>query len=83
LSDGAALVFDPAPYFGDAETDLAMLQLFSGELPAAFYRGYDWMNGTPDRRRRRLYDLYHALNHLNLFGSGYASLVRRCLDEAM
>lgn len=81
LPDGAGVVFDPAPYFGDAETDLAMLQLFSGALPAAFYRGYDWLSGTPDRRRRRLYDLYHALNHLNLFGTCYLSMVRRCLDE--
>jgi fructosamine-3-kinase len=81
LPDGTGLVFDPAPYFGDAETDLAMLQLFGGALPAAFSRGYDWLNGTPDRRRRRLYDLYHALNHLNLFGTGYLSMVRRCLEE--
>ena len=83
LPDGAGVVFDPARYFGDAETDLAMLQLFSGALPTAFYRGYDWLNGTPDRRRRRLYDLYHALNHLNLFGTSYASMVRRCLEEVM
>lgn len=84
LPDASAVVFDPAPYFGDPETDLAMLQLFSGALPAAFYRGY----GSPDpgqhrecRRRRRLYDLYHALNHLNLFGVGYRALVGRCLEE--
>jgi fructosamine-3-kinase len=83
LPDGTGVIFDPAPYFGDAETDLAMLQLFGGALPARFYRGYDWLDGPPDRRRHRLYDLYHALNHLNLFGSGYTSLVRRCLEETM
>jgi fructosamine-3-kinase len=82
LREGSALIFDPAPYFGDAETDLAMLQLFKGALPASFYSGYGWMDRDPDyHRRRRLYDLYHALNHLNLFGSGYADLVRRCLEE--
>jgi fructosamine-3-kinase len=82
LPDGSALVFDPAPYFGDAETDVAMLQLFKGGLPAAFYSGYGWIDRDPDQhRRRRLYDLYHALNHLNLFGSGYVGLVRRCLEE--
>ena len=82
LSDGSALVFDPAPYFGDAETDLAMLQLFGGPLPRAFFDGYGLPDPAPDRRRRALYDLYHALNHLNLFGTGYVAMVRRCLDEA-
>lgn len=79
LADGTAVVFDPAPYFGDPETDLAMLGLFGGPLPAAFLRVYGPV--APGRALRRpLYDLYHALNHLNLFGSGYASMVRRCMD---
>jgi len=74
-----AVVFDPAPYHGDPETDLAMLELFGGPLPEAFFRGYG--RSAPDRERRRpLYDLYHALNHLNLFGGGYASMVRRCVE---
>ena len=74
-----AVVFDPAPYHGDPETDLAMLELFGAPLPDAFLRGYG--PTAPERPRRRpLYDLYHALNHLNLFGTGYVSMVRRCLD---
>lgn len=78
LADGQAVVFDPAPYFGDAEVDLAMMELFGGPLPRAFHAAYGAC--APGRERRRpLYDLYHALNHLNLFGSGYASMVRRCL----
>lgn len=81
LPDGTGVVFDPAPYFGDGETDLAMLQLFGGALPESFYEGYGVSDTAADPRRRRLYDLYHALNHLNLFGSGYVSLVRRCLEE--
>jgi fructosamine-3-kinase len=56
-----------------------MLELFGGPLPAAFLRGYGPL--VPNRTRRRpLYDLYHALNHLNLFGSGYTPMVRRCLE---
>jgi fructosamine-3-kinase len=79
LRGAAAVVFDPAPYHGDPETDLAMLELFGGPLPQAFFRGYG--PGPPERARRRpLYDLYHALNHLNLFGAGYTSMVRRCLE---
>ena len=79
LADSSAVVFDPAPYFGDPETDLAMLELFGGPLPDAFLRGYG--PTAPERARRRpLYDLYHALNHLNLFGAGYATMVRRCIE---
>jgi fructosamine-3-kinase len=79
LADSGSVVFDPAPYHGDPETDLAMLELFGGSLPAAFTRGYGPL--PPERQRRRpLYDLYHALNHLNLFGPGYLPMVRRCLS---
>ena len=79
LPDQGAVVFDPAPYFGDPETDLAMLELFGGPLPADFLPGYGPVDASREKRRP-LYDLYHALNHLNLFGSGYASMVRRCID---
>jgi len=80
LPDETAVFFDPAPYFGDPETDLAMLELFGGELTGDFLDGYGIV--AKDRERRRpLYDLYHALNHLNLFGSGYAGMVNRCLAE--
>lgn len=76
------LLFDPAPYYGDAETDLAMTELF-GRFPAAFYSAYAAHraidSGYPSRRP--LYQLYHALNHFNLFGNGYAPLVVRCLAE--
>jgi protein-ribulosamine 3-kinase len=78
LADGNAVVFDPAPYFGDPETDLAMLELFGGNLANEFLEGYGPL-AEGRERRRPLYDLYHALNHLNLFGSGYSGMVRRCL----
>lgn len=80
ITGDRAVVFDPAPYFGDAETDLAMLELFGGPLPEAFRKGYGTL---PSGRewRRPIYDLYHALNHLNLFGTGYAGMVARCVEE--
>lgn len=82
-SDGKAWLIDPAVYVGDFEADLAMTRLF-GSLPDAFYRAYHEINPV-DRKgyseRRGLYDLYHLLNHLNLFGSGYlgsvAEIIRR------
>lgn len=73
-SDGSAVVFDPAAYCGDAETDLAMARLFGG-FPPRFYRGYEEMRPPASAAARRLplYQLYHVLNHANLFGGGYVA----------
>ena len=76
-SDGKAWILDPAAYVGDFEADLAMTQLF-GSLPEKFYDAYNEINPI-DRKgykeRRKLYDLYHLLNHLNLFGEIYLESV--------
>jgi protein-ribulosamine 3-kinase len=66
------VLFDPAVYYGDREADLAMTELFGG-FPPAFYAAYDaaWPRDSGYARRRDLYNLYHVLNHLNLFGAGY------------
>lgn len=80
-SDGKAWLIDPAVYVGHAEADLAMTELFGG-FPHAFYSAYreaaTLQPGYEDRRD--LYNLYHLLNHLNLFGPSYLSSVRRILD---
>ncbi|USD39523.1 fructosamine kinase family protein [Ferrimonas sp. SCSIO 43195] len=80
--DGQARVFDPACYLGDRETDLAMTELFGGFDPE-FYRGYEsqWPLSPGYQRRRPLYQLYHLLNHLNLFGDGYLDSVRAKLQQ--
>jgi fructosamine-3-kinase len=72
LTDGSAALFDPAVYRGDREVDLAMAQLFGG-FPQSFFEGYDatWPRPEGHRQRSRLYNLYHQLNHANLFGGGY------------
>ncbi len=74
LTDGTPVVFDPAVYFGDRETDLAMTELFGGFAPA-FYAAYReaWPLDTGYGVRKTLYNLYHILNHANLFGGGYAA----------
>ena len=71
---GAPVIFDPATYFGDREADLAMTQLFGG-FGRAFYDAYQstWPLDAGAGTRRDLYNLYHVLNHLNLFGGGYRS----------
>ena len=86
LADGCPVIFDPAPYYGDREADLAMTQLFGG-FGADFYAGYRaaWSLDAGYAVRKQLYNLYHVLNHLNLFGGGYQSqalsLLRQLLAE--
>ena len=65
-------VFDPAVYYGDREADLAMTRLFGGFTPA-FYDAYmnEWPLQSGWSTRVDLYNLYHLLNHFNLFGSNY------------
>jgi protein-ribulosamine 3-kinase len=70
--DGGPVIFDPAVYYGDREADLAMTRLFGGYGPN-FYAAYEaaWPLDAGAASRARLYNLYHILNHLNLFGGGY------------
>ncbi len=72
LTDGTPTIFDPAAYYGDRECDLAMTELFGG-YPADFYAAYRaaWPLDAGYAGRRDLYNLYHILNHANLFGGGY------------
>jgi protein-ribulosamine 3-kinase len=74
------VIFDPAVYYGDRETDLAMTKLFGG-FPAEFYAAYqaEWPLPQGYETRKTLYNLYHLLNHLNLFGAGYLGQVKATL----
>jgi fructosamine-3-kinase len=77
---GVPVIFDPAVYWGDREVDLAMTELFGG-FPRAFYQGYDQVYPR-DRgyaQRKTLYNLYHILNHFNLFGGSYAAQANRMI----
>lgn len=71
-SNREPVLFDPAVYYGDRETDLAMTKLFGG-FGRAFYSAYEsaWPLEAGSQKRQHLYQLYHVLNHLNLFGGGY------------
>ena len=72
LTDGSPVIFDPAFYYGDRETDIAMTYLFGG-FNSDFYAAYNetWPLDDGFTVRKTFYNLYHILNHLNLFGSGY------------
>ncbi len=83
-TSGEPVILDPATYVGDREVDIAMTELFGG-FPGAFYRGYNdvWPLDSGYKHRKILYNLYHILNHFNLFGGGYASQANRMIEQIL
>ena len=83
-ADGAPVVFDPAVYYGDRVADVAMTELFGG-YSAPFYAAYREAYPLDDgyEGRKHLYNLYHVLNHLNLFGGGYLRQAERMIDALL
>ncbi len=82
--EGEPVIYDPAVYYGDRETDIAMTELFGGfgpEFRAAYAEAWPLDDGYA--LRRDLYQLYHVLNHLNLFGGGYLSQARALLGRLL
>lgn len=86
LTDGTPAIFDPAVYYGDREADFAMTELFGG-YSADFYTAYRTAYPLHEgyTLRRDLYNLYHILNHANIFGGGYVrqaqEMMRRLLAK--
>jgi len=86
MREATPVIFDPAPYYGDRETDIAMTELFGGytaDFYAAYREAYPLDAGYATRKT--LYNLYHILNHANLFGGVYAKqaegMMQRLLAE--
>jgi fructosamine-3-kinase len=84
LRDGTPVIFDPAVYYGDREADLAMTELFGG-FGSGFHAAYReaWPLDAGYRVRRDLYNLYHVLNHMNLFGGGYRGQAAQLMDRLL
>ena len=78
------VIFDPAVYYGDREIDLAMTELFGG-FSENFYHAYrDAYPPDADFKTRKiLYNLYHILNHLNLFGGSYLRQAEHMIDSLL
>jgi fructosamine-3-kinase len=81
---GNPVIYDPACYFGDRETDLAMTELFGG-FSSAFYQAYQAIYPLDSgyARRKTLYNLYHILNHLNLFGRSYLHQAENMIEKIL
>ncbi|RMD72299.1 MAG: fructosamine kinase family protein [Cyanobacteria bacterium J149] len=82
--EGEPVIIDPAVYYGDREVDIAMTELFGG-FPAAFYQGYNqiWELDFGYSQRKKIYNLYHVLNHFNLFGGGYGGQANRLIAQIL
>lgn len=82
--DGSPVIFDPACYYGDREADIAMTELFGG-FGADFQDAYNaaWPLDAGYRTRKILYNLYHIINHLNLFGGGYRLQAETMIDQLL
>ncbi len=80
--DGNTVLIDPAVYYGNREADIAMTELFGG-FNNSFYRGYneEYPLEKGYKNRRNLLNLYHMLNHLNIFGSSYSGTVKSIISE--
>jgi len=83
-ASGEPVIFDPATYYGDREADLAMTRLFGG-FGRDFYAAYEasWPLDPGAGARRDLYNLYHVLNHVNLFGGGYRAQAARMIERLL
>jgi protein-ribulosamine 3-kinase len=84
LHDGTPVVFDPAVYLGDREADLAMTELFGGFAPD-FHSAYRTASPLGDGYavRRDFYNLYHVLNHANLFAGGYVGQAEQSIARLL
>jgi fructosamine-3-kinase len=82
--DGNPVIYDPACYYGDHEADLAMMELFGHPGEHFFSRYSEHFPIDSDyAERRELYNLYHVLNHANLFGGGYAAQAQRTIERLL
>jgi len=84
LPSGEPVVFDPAVYVGDAEVDVAMTELFGG-FGREFHAAYQALRPTRPgyATRREMYNLYHLVNHQNLFGAAYLDRTRRSVRKLL
>ncbi len=81
---GQPVIYDPATYYGDREAEIAMTELFGG-FGADFYAAYNnaWPLDAGYATRKTLYNLYHILNHANMFGGGYVGQAQRMMEQLL
>ena len=80
--NGLGSLYDPASYWGDREVDISMTKLF-GSFNQEFYEGYEeiWPLDNFSKDRTEIYNLYHLLNHANIFGGSYKEISLKKLKD--
>ncbi len=80
--NGKGVIFDPATWWADREVDIAMTKLFGG-FSHEFYSNYEkiWPLNEFSKDRENIYNLYHLLNHANLFGGFYKSQCHSTIQD--
>jgi protein-ribulosamine 3-kinase len=80
--NGEPVIYDPACYFGDREAEFGIINMFGG-FTDEFYQGYNsvWPFDVGFENRLPLYELYHTLNHFNIFGPSYGASCQRLIDQ--
>jgi fructosamine-3-kinase len=82
--DGRPALIDPAVSFSHREAEFGMMTLFGG-FSRRVFDAYEDAFPLPSGWRERvpLYQLYHLLNHLNLFGAGYYDGVMGAVEQSL
>jgi len=80
--NGLGSLYDPSSYWGDREVDISMTKLFGG-FNSEFYKGYEqiWPLDKSSKDRTAIYNLYHLLNHANIFGGSYKESSLKILKD--
>eukprot|EP00184_Porphyridium_aerugineum_P008174 CAMPEP_0184692486 /NCGR_PEP_ID=MMETSP0313-20130426/953_1 /TAXON_ID=2792 /ORGANISM="Porphyridium aerugineum, Strain SAG 1380-2" /LENGTH=388 /DNA_ID=CAMNT_0027150321 /DNA_START=94 /DNA_END=1260 /DNA_ORIENTATION=+ len=80
---GKPVIFDPATYYGhhEAEFGMSWCANFSSEFYDAYHSLIPKEPGWHERRK--IYTLYHYLNHYNLFGGGYYNSAKAIIDDLL
>jgi len=84
MNNAESVIYDRAVYYGDRDNDIAIAVLVGG-CSEEFYSAYNeaWPMDKGYQQRKKLYNLYHILNHYNLFGGGYAMQAENMLDQLL
>jgi protein-ribulosamine 3-kinase len=84
IDEETPVIFDPSVYYGDRETDIAMTEMFGG-FPPEFYKAYntEWPLHSGYTKRKLLYNLYHSLNHYNMFGGSYLEQSKKIFNTLL
>ncbi len=84
FSNNKVWLIDPAVYYGDAEVDIAFTEMF-GRFNPLFYQSYFELRPRSNtyHKKKIIYNLYHYLNHYNIFGGSYLQGCEQAFEQIL